>query len=129
MADKTINCERKRMTPEDMKKRTKMFGLDVIRLIDNIGNSLAARVIGGQLIRAATSVGANYRAACRGRSKREFIAKLGIVEEEADESAYWMEMLVDAGMITETKVRRLINEANELVAITAASYMTAKKGH
>jgi four helix bundle protein len=117
------------MTPEDMKKRTKLFGLDIIRLIDNIGNSLAARVIGGQLIRAATSVGANYRAACRGRSKREFIAKLGIVEEEADESAYWMEMLVDAGMVTETKVRRLINEANELVAITAASYMTAKRSH
>ena len=117
------------MTPEDMKKRTKLFGLDIIRLVDNIGNSLAARVIGGQLIRAATSVGANYRAACRGRSKREFIAKLGIVEEEANESAYWMEMLVDSGMVTETKVRRLINEANELVAITAASYMTAKRSH
>lgn len=63
------------MTPEDMKKRTKHFGLDVIRLTDTIGNSLAARVIGGQLIRAATSVGANYRAACKGRSKAEFIAK------------------------------------------------------
>jgi len=112
-----------------MKKRTKQFGLDIILLIETLGNSLAVRIIGGQLVRAATSVGANYRAACRGRSKREFIAKLGIVEEEADESAYWMEMLVDARITSETKVRRLINEANELVAITAASYMTAKRSH
>ena len=76
------------------------MGLDVIRLIDTIGNSLAARVIGNQLIRAATSVGANYRAACRARSKAEFAAKLGIVEEEADESAYWIEMLIEASMVT-----------------------------
>ncbi|MGA2173264.1 MAG: four helix bundle protein [Sedimentisphaerales bacterium] len=114
------------MTPEEMKKRTKQFGLDIILLVETLKNSLAARIIGGQLVRAATSVGANYRAACRGRSKREFIAKLGIVEEEADESAYWLEMLVDAKLVAEAKVIRLIKEANELVAITAASFMTAK---
>ena len=112
-----------------MKKRTKRFGLDIILLIETLGNSLAARIISGQLIRAATSVGANYRAACRGRTKREFIAKLGIVEEEADESAYWLEMLIDAKLVTEAKVTRLIKEANELVAITAASFMTAQKIH
>lgn len=115
------------MTPDDMKKRTKQFGLDIIRLVETLGNSLAERIIGGQLVRAATSVGANYRAACRGRSKREFIAKLGIVEEEADESAYWLEMLVDAKIVTETKVKHLVNEANELTAIAAASFMTAKR--
>ena len=115
------------MTPELLKKRTKQFGLDIILLIETLGNSLASRIISGQLVRAATSVGANYRAACRGRSKREFIAKLGIVEEEADESAYWLEMLVDAKIVAETKVRRLINEANELVAIAAASFITAQK--
>ena len=117
------------MTPGEMKKRTKRFGLDIILLIETLGNSLAARIISGQLIRAATSVGANYRAACRGRTKREFIAKLGIVEEEADESAYWLEMLIDAKLVTEAKVTRLIKEANELVAITAASFMTAQKIH
>jgi len=115
------------MTAEEMKKRTKRFGLDIILLIETLGNSLAARIISGQLIRSATSIGANYRAACRGRTKREFIAKLGIVEEEADESAYWLEMLIEAKLVAETKAARLIKEANELVAITAASFMTAQK--
>jgi four helix bundle protein len=95
--------------------------------VEILRNSLAARIIGGQLVRAATSVGANYRAACRGRTKREFVAKLGIVEEEADESAFWLEMLVDAKIVSESKVSRLINEANELVAIATASYITAQK--
>jgi four helix bundle protein len=114
------------MTPEDMKKRTKHFGLDVIRLIDTIGNSLAARVIGGQLIRAATSVGANYRAACKGRSKAEFIAKLGVSEEEADESTYWIEMLIEAKLTRPEKANNLFNEATQLTAIIAASRKTAK---
>ncbi len=115
------------MTPDSMKKRTKQFGLDVIRLVATLGSSLAERIIGGQLVRAATSVGANYRAACRGRSKREFTAKMGVVEEEADESAFWLEMLVDAKIIAETKAKRLIDEANELTAIAAASFITANR--
>jgi four helix bundle protein len=114
------------MTPEEMKKRTKQFGLEIIRLVENIGNSLAARVIGGQLIRAATSVGANYRAACKARSKAEFIAKLGISEEEADESAYWLEMLIEAKLTKPEKTNRHLNEATQLTAIIASSRKTAK---
>jgi four helix bundle protein len=114
------------MTPDEMKKRTKQFGLEIIRLVENIGNSLAARTIGSQLIRAATSVGANYRAACKARSKAEFIAKLGISEEEADESAYWIEMLIDAKLTRPEQANRLLNEATQLTAIIASSRKTAK---
>jgi four helix bundle protein len=114
------------MTPEELKKRTKQFGLGIIRLVDTIGNSLAARVIGNQLVHAATSVGANYRSACKGRTKAEFIAKLGIAEEEADESAYWLEMLIEAGLIKPALAHKSLNEAVQLTAIIAASRKTAK---
>lgn len=87
------------MTPDALKKRTKQFGLRVIRLVESLPKTKTASTIGGQLLRCGTSVGANYRAACRGRSKAEFIAKLGVVEEEADESAFWIEMLVEAKII------------------------------
>jgi four helix bundle protein len=83
--------------------------------------------IGNQLVRSGTSVGANYRAACRGRSKAEFIAKLGTVEEEADESAYWLELIVDAGLMKQRRIVSLLNEANELTAIIAASRLTASR--
>ncbi len=114
------------MTPEEMKKRTKRFGIEIIRLVETIGNSLAARVIGGQLVRAATSVGANYRAACKARSKAEFIAKLGISEEEADESAYWLEMLIEAKLTRPERANRPLNEATQLTAIIASSRKTAR---
>jgi len=115
------------MTPDELKKRTKQFGLQVIRLVESLPNTKTATVIGGQLLRCGTSVGANYRAACRGRSKAEFIAKLGTVEEEADESAYWLEMLVEAKIIKMNSVAQLHAEADELTAIMAKSRQTAKR--
>jgi len=90
-------------------------------------NTAVGRIIGNQLIRAGTSVGANYRAACRARSKAEFAAKLGIVEEEADESAYWMELIAEGGLLGEDSVRALISEADEIVAIMVASRKSVTK--
>ncbi|MGD8787560.1 MAG: four helix bundle protein [Phycisphaerales bacterium] len=110
-----------------MKERTKQFGLRIIRLVDSLPKTKTAATIGGQLLRSGTSIGANYRAACRGRSKAEFIAKLGIVEEEADESAFWLEMLIEANVIKPDLVSELLVEANELTAIMATSRKTAKK--
>ncbi len=81
------------MTPEELKTRTKAFAVRVIRLVDALPRSLAAQVVGRQLLRSATSVGANYRAACRAQSRAEFAAKLSIVVEEADETLYWLELL------------------------------------
>ena len=115
------------MTPEELKQRTKAFGLSVIKLVDQLPRTRSANVIGNQLVRSATSVGANYRAACRARSKAEFAAKLGIVEEEADESAYWIEILIEAGMAPQNRVTEMLREANELVAIVVASLNTVKK--
>jgi four helix bundle protein len=115
------------MTPEDFKRRTKQFALRVIRLVDSLPTSRSADVIGKQLLRSATSVGANYRAACRARSAPEFQAKLGIVEEEADESVYWMELLVESGRIRPNLVRNLLDEANALVAMTVASITTSRR--
>jgi four helix bundle protein len=80
---------------------TKAFALPVIRLVDSLPNTMAGRTIGGQLIRSGTSVSANYRAACRARSKAEFIAKLGIVEEEADESCHWLELIIEVRLMDE----------------------------
>ena len=115
------------MTPDELKRRTKLFGLRVIRLVENLPKTQTAGVIGKQLLRCGTSVGANYRAACKGRSKADFIAKLGIAEEEADESVYWLELLIEAGVIKENSAARLIAEANELTAIITSSRKTAKK--
>jgi four helix bundle protein len=115
------------MTPDELKKRTKQFGLRVIQLIEDLPNTKTATTIGNQLLRCGTSVGANYRAACRGRSKAEFIAKLGIVEEEADESAYWLEMLVEAKVLRPDSATGLLAEADELTAIMATSRKTAKQ--
>jgi four helix bundle protein len=103
------------------KRRTKQFAPRVIELVDALPKKPAANVIGRQLLRSATSVGANYRSACRGRSTADVIAKLAIVEEEADESMYWLELLVDSKLVAAEKVRELQREANELVAMTVAS--------
>jgi four helix bundle protein len=115
------------MTPDELKKRTKQFGLRIIRLVQSLPKTLAAAQIGRQLLRCGTSVGANYRSACRGRSKADFIARLAIVEEEADESAYWLDMLVEAAILKPKVVADLISEANELTAIMASSRITAKR--
>jgi len=114
------------MTPNELKKRMQRFALRVIRLIESLPKTRTATVIVNQLLDCATSVGANYRAACRGRSKADFISKLGIVEEEADESAYWLEILVAAKVVKYNAVAELLKEAHELTAIVAASRKTAK---
>jgi four helix bundle protein len=99
----------------------------VIKLVEALPGSLAARKIGDQLIRAGTSVGANYRAACRGRSKREFVAKIGVVEEEADESAYWMELIIEAELLSKPRVEPLHDEAEQIRRIMAKSRITAAR--
>jgi four helix bundle protein len=108
------------------KERTKRFALAVVRLVETLPRTRTADVLGRQLLRAGTSVGANYRAACRGRSASDVAAKLGIVEEEADEAIYWMELLVDAGVASRDRVSVLLKEANELVAMTVASIKTLR---
>lgn len=115
------------MDERALKERTKQFALRIIRLVNALPKNYAADVLGKQLLRAATSVGANYRAACRGRSKAEFIAKLGIVIEEADECGYWLELLVDSGLMPKEKLEPLLTEANELTAIFVASIKTLKR--
>jgi len=108
-----------------MKRRTKRFALDVIQLVSKLPKTTEGRVVGNQLIRSGTSVGANYRAACRGKSKADFIAKLGIAEEEADESCYWMEIIIEGKILSQEKVHSLLKEANEITAIIVASRKTA----
>ena len=114
------------MNPEDFKKRSKEYALQVIRLVESLPEDRVSRVLGNQLLRAGTSVGANYRAAARARSRADFVAKLGIVEEECDESLYWMDLLVDAGRIAPDRVAALITEGDEIVAITVVSIKTAR---
>jgi four helix bundle protein len=114
------------MNAEELKERTKQFALGIIRLTTSLPNTRPANVISRQLIRSGTSVGANYRAACRARSKADFVSKIGVVEEEADETLYWLELLL-AAKIGETKpVKDLLAEAGELVAIFTATGRTAK---
>lgn len=112
----------------DLKARTKTFALRVLKVVRSLPACTEGRLIGHQLLRSGTSVAANYRAVCRARSRPEFLSKLSIVIEEADETSFWLEFLVDAGLIPETKLRDLKDEANQLVAIFNASRTTAKKG-
>jgi len=115
------------MNPQELKERTKQFALRVMRLVDALPKTPKGKAIAGQLVRSGTSVAANYRAACRGRSKAEFISKIGVVEEEADETALWLELIVADRLLPEKKVASLLREANELVAIMAASYISASR--
>lgn len=110
-----------------LKDRTKTFALRVIRLVQRLPKSAEGRVIGMQLLRSATSVGANYRAVCCARSRADFIAKLGIVLEEADESMFWLELLIEAQLIDHTRLAPLLTEASEIAAIIAASRKTSSK--
>lgn len=114
------------MNPNDMKKRTKAYALAIIRLVQTLPNTPTARIIGNQLLRCGTSVGANYRASCRAKSQADFIAKMGIVEEEADESVYWMEVLVEAGILPPTAVAEHCDEGNQIVSIVVSSINTAR---
>jgi four helix bundle protein len=115
------------MRQNDLKDRTYKFALRTISLVQSLPKGYISDVLGRQLLRSGTSVGANYRSACRARSTADFIAKLGIVEEEIDESIYWMELLVQSGIIKLEKIVDNLNEAQQLAAITVASIKTAKK--
>jgi four helix bundle protein len=115
------------MDEEQLKQRTKQFALRIIKLVGLLPKTLEGREIGRQLIRSGTSIGANYRSACKGRSMAEFIAKLGIVEEEADESAYWLELVIEGNLLEKEVVEPLVQEANQFVAIMASSKKTASR--
>lgn len=110
----------------DLKKRTKDFALRVIKLVESLPNTKTSDVLGKQLLRSGTSVGANYRAACRARSAAEFQAKMGIVEEEADESGFWIELLSDSKQVKAARVAELLKEAGELTAIAVTSIKTSR---
>jgi len=110
-----------------MKARTKRFALRVIKLVDSLPDARSSGVIGKQLLRSGTSVGANYRSACRAKSTADFVFKLSIVEEEADESVYWMELLVESSLVKAASLAALIDEANQLVAIVVSSSKTLKR--
>ena len=115
------------MTEDDLKKRTKQFALRVMTLAHALPKSPVGGIIARQMIRSGTSVGANYRAACRARSKAEFIAKLGTVAEEADESAYWLELVMEGKLLNPNLVQALYDEANQLTAIVTSSIKSSKK--
>jgi four helix bundle protein len=112
---------------EQLKARTKQFAIRIVRVFKGLPKSDEARIVGKQLLRAGTSVAANYRAVCRSRSKAEFISKMSVVLEEADETVFWLELLVETSIIREARLRDLLTEANELLAIFAASLWTAKQ--
>jgi|SRR5271157_2707870 len=113
--------------PEQLRGRTKTFALRIIRLFRSLPYRTDTQVLGKQLLRCGTSVAANYRAVCRARSKAEFIARIGIVAEEADEAVLWMELLTESGILAEEKVESLLAEARELSAIFTASQQTSRK--
>lgn len=115
------------MKKEDLKIRTKLYALRIIKLVKALPQNTTGWVIGKQLIRCGTSVGANYRAVCRARSTAEFVAKLGIVIEEADESAFWLELIVESNLIKENLIQPLLVETNEIIAIMVSSSKTAKQ--
>jgi four helix bundle protein len=114
------------MKRDEFKDRTKAFALAVVGLVQSLPRSGAGYLIGRQLLRSGTSVGANYRAACRARSRAEFIAKMGIVEEECDESLYWMELLEETGQVGPSRLTDLMNEGNEILSLVVASLKTAR---
>ncbi len=116
------------MNHDNLKQRTRDFALRMIRLSEALPRSIPGDVLGRQIVRSATSVAANYRSACRGKSRADFIAKMGIVEEEADESALWLELITEAGLLSGAKTAALLTEADELTAIAVASIRTARAG-
>jgi four helix bundle protein len=111
----------------DLRQRTFEFSLRVMRLAESLPETRSGRTIADQVIRCGTSVGANYRAAKRARSTKDFIAKMGIVEEESDETIFWVELAIESGCVAKAKVESLLQEANEILAITVASIKTAKR--
>lgn len=117
------------MDEREFKQRTKRVALRVIRVVEALPSTKAADVIGRQLLKAGTSVGANYRAACRGKSPADMKHKLAIIEEEADESVYWLELLVEADLMPANRLSELIQEFNEIVAMVVASQKTLRRNN
>ncbi len=115
------------MNAEELKRRTKQFALRILKLGAALPNTIEGKAIRGQLVRAGTSEGANYRAACRGRSTAEFIAKIGVVEEESDESAFWLEVIIEGAFLKRERVEPLLEEANQLTRIMAKSRISASR--
>jgi len=115
------------MQKEEFLTRTMNFGLRVIRVVESLPKNQVATVLGNQLLRAGTSVGANYRAAVRGKSRADFISKMGNVEEECDEALYWMEMLIESGSVKQKLLKALIDEGDEILAVVVASIKTARR--
>jgi len=115
------------MTPEAMRQRTRAYALRVVKLASALPNSAIANVFVRQMVRAGTSVAANYRAACRARSYAEFTSKIGLVEEEADEAVFWIEMSAEAGLVKQSRVADLAAEGNEILAMITAARKTAKR--
>jgi four helix bundle protein len=114
------------MTEQEFKNRTKQIALRIIRLVESLPKSNTAQIIGKQLLRSGTSIGANYRAACRGKSTADVLHKLSIVEEEADESIYWLELLIESEIISEKKLSALKNDIDEVVAMIVSSIKTLR---
>jgi four helix bundle protein len=117
------------MKKEELKERTKKFALIIIKLVEELPNTLVGRTIGNQIIRSGTSVAANYRAACRARSNADFISKITIVEEECDETLFWLELISDANLLKKEKLHDIVKEADELTAIFTASGKTARSNN
>lgn len=115
------------MNEEEFKRRTKQLGLRVIKVVEALPKNLVTEVIGKQLLRSATSIGANYRTACRAKSAPDIINKLKMVEEESDETLYWLEMLIEAGLIPQPRLADLMSETNEILAMTVASLKTLRQ--
>jgi len=117
------------MTKEELKNRTKLFALLIIKLIELLPNTKAGNAIGNQLIRSGTSVASNYRAACRARSNADFVSKITVVEEESDESLFWLELIAESNLLKNGILQDAIKEADELTAIFTASGKTARKNN
>ena len=115
------------MNEEQFKARTRQLALEIIQLVESLPRSRTADVVGRQLLRSGTSIGANYRAACRGKSKADVMSKLAIVEEEADETIYWIELLIESKIIEASRVNSLLKETNEIVAMVVASIKTLRR--
>jgi len=115
------------MSEHDLKTRTKAFALRILKLVDALPKTTAGRAFASQIVRSGTSVAANYRSACRAKSTADFVAKMSIVEEEADETLFWLELLEESELVTAAKLTAIKQEANELIAITVASIKTARR--
>jgi len=115
------------MTKDEMIRRTKNFALRIMKLVDALPRSMSGRAVGNQLVRSGTAVGANYRAACRARSRKEFLSRLGVVEEEVDESGYWLELIADGGLLKPRRVGALLEDAGVLTRFFAAAIKTTRK--